>query len=167
MALITQITNKVVANLTGSGDLGAPSATLILSFLDTLEDGTTNAQADMGWGDTRTVALSDSEVLDFGSGGGLVNVFGGAFEPAEIVLLAVHALPANTNSVRVGNNTEPFLGPMLGTTPTTDVKPGGILMWYAPAGWAVANNSSDKLKMLNSGAGTSVTYSILVIGRSA
>lgn len=168
MALTTQIRANVTAQMTKTGDLGNPAATLILNFLDTLEDGVTNLNADLAYGATETIAASGNTVLDFGTGGGLVDPFGDPFEPVEMVLLFVYAATANTNNVVIGANaSEPFLMGLAGTTPTEAVKPGGFWMSFAPAGFAVVNNTNDKLKFLNSAGGTPVDFSILAIGRSA
>ncbi len=164
----TQIRAQISTTQTKALDLSSPSAQIAISLLDTLANGTTNVQADKVWGDTRTLAASANEVLDFGTTGGLVDAFGDAFEPLEIAAVMILAADGNTNNVVVGANaTEPFVGPMGGTTPTETIKPGGCLLWYAPAGWAVVNNTNDKLKVANSGAGTGVDYSILVVARSA
>lgn len=168
MTLTTQIRASVTAQLSKSGDLGSPAATLILSFLDTLEDGVTNLTADLVWAETSTIAASDTGVLDFGTGGGLVDALGDPFEPAEICLYYAKADEDNVNNVVFGANaSEPWLGPMAGTTPTTAIKPGAFFLWFAPQGWAVTNNSADKMKRANSGAGSGVDFSEIIIGRSA
>lgn len=168
MTLSASIRAAIATQFSKSLDLGSPSAAPTLALVDSLADGITNDQADMVWADTRDIPLSDDEDLDFGTTGGLLDVFGDPFEPAEIVAVQITAAAGNTNNVVVGAAAaEPFLGPMGGTAPTTTLKPGASLQWYAPAGWAVANNTNDKLKVANSGAGTPVTYSIIVVGRSA
>ena len=169
MALSSQIRVSITGTLSKTRDLSSPQAQIALSLLATLADGTTNVQADKAWDDTRTLAASATEDLDMGTGAGqLVDALGDAFAPAEVVAVMIFAAAANTNTVVVGAAAaEPFLGPMGGTTPTTTIKPGGCLLWYAPAGWTVTNNSNDKIKVANSGAGTGVDYSIVIIGRSA
>jgi hypothetical protein len=168
MALSTQIRAAISATQSGDLDLTDPSAVHALSVLESLADGTTNVQADRIFSDTRTLAASATEDLDFGSGGGLTDAFGTAFSPAEIVCVFIVAAEANTNNVIVGAAAaEPFLGPMGGTTPTETIKPGGFLFWFSPAGWTVTNNSNDKLKIANSAGSTGVDYSIVVVARSA
>ena len=168
MALTTQVRASITASQVGDLDLTDPTAAHALSVLESLADGTSNVQADKIFSDTRSIALSSSEELDFGTTGGLSDAFGVAFEPAEIVAVLIVADEGNTNNVVVGAAAaEPFLGPLGGTAPTETIKPGGFLFWFAPAGWAKVNNTNDKLKIANSGAGTAVAYSIVVIGRSA
>ena len=166
-SLAVQLRAAISATLTDDQDLSDPTAQVALQDLDSLANGTSNVQADLVFADTRTIAASGDETLDMGTTGGLTSPLGAAFEPAEIVAVLMLADSGNTNNVVVGAATEPFLGPLGGTTPTTSIKPGGWLYWYAPAGWAVANNTNDKLKVANSSSGTGVTYSIVIIGRSA
>jgi len=49
------------------------------------------------------------------------------------------------------------------------VRPGGLFCWAAPDATAVAvtAGTGDLLAIANSGAGTSVTYDVVIIGSSA
>ena len=49
------------------------------------------------------------------------------------------------------------------------VKPGGAFLWVAPdaTGVAVTASTGDLLTITNSGAGSAVTYYIVVLGASA
>jgi hypothetical protein len=167
-SLTAALRASINATFTDDQDLGDPTVQVALSALESLANGTSNVQADKIFSDTVTIELSGDDVLDMGTTGGMLDAFGDAFEPVEVVAVLLVADDGNTNNVVVGANaSEPFLGPMAGTAPTTAVKPGGWLFWFAPAGWAVANNTNDKLKIANSGAGTGVTFSIIILGRSA
>lgn len=167
-SLSAQLRAAINVTFTDDQDLGDPTAQIALSDLDALANGTSNVQADLVYANTSTLAASATETWDMGSGGGMLNPLGGAFEPAEVVAILILADAGNTNNVVVGDAAaEPFLGPMGGTTPTSSIKPGGWLYWYAPAGWAVTNNTNDKLKIANSAGSTGVTYSIVIVGRSA
>lgn len=167
-SLAVQLRAAINATFTDDQDLSDPTAAVALAGLESLANGTSNVQADLVWSDTRTIALSSSEVLDMGTGGGLTTPFGAAFSPAEVVALLALAAEGNTNNVIFGNNgTEDFFGPLGAATHTHAIKPGGWWFWFNPAGYAVTNNSSDKIKVANSGAGTSVEYSIVIVARSA
>jgi hypothetical protein len=50
-----------------------------------------------------------------------------------------------------------------------DVPPGGVFLWACPADGKVTVTAStgDLLNIDNSGAGTSVTYDVVIIGCSA
>jgi hypothetical protein len=167
-SLTTQLRAAINATFTDDQDLSDPTAAVALSGLESLANGTTNVQADLVWSDTRTITASSSEVLDMGTGGGLLTPFGAAFAPAEVVAMLWLADEGNTNNVIVGNNgTEDFVGPFGAATHTLATKPGGWKFFFDPAGWTVTNNSADKIKVANSGAGTSVIYSMVIIARSA
>ena len=48
------------------------------------------------------------------------------------------------------------------------VKPGGVFLWAAPSGGlTVTGGTGDILQVANSGSGTGVTYSIVIVGASA
>ncbi len=83
--------------------------------------------------------------------------------------IIIKAAAANTNDVIVGGaGSNPFVGPFGGTTPTVAVRPGGILMLVAPAtGWTVNASTAHLLKVLNGGAGTGVTYDVIIVGTSS
>lgn len=165
MPLQTSVRAALDCYLTKSADLGTPNAPIGLLAAAVLETGTLDTQADKAWGDTRTLAASTSEDLDlFGL---LLDAFGDLFSPVEIVAVMVSADAANVNDVVVGGAAATqFVGPFGAATHTHKVRPGGFYFWYAPAGFANAAGA-DLLKILNGGAGTSVTYSIVVVGRSA
>ncbi len=168
MPLTASIRASITAQLSKTLDLSSPSAQPALSVLAALTNGTLNTEADRVFADTRTLAASATEDLDFGTAGGLKDDMGDPFEPVEIAALMVTAAVGNTNNVVMGNAAaEAFLGPFGAATHTLAVKPGACMLWFAPAGWPSLNNASDKLKFLNGGAGTPVTYSIIALGRSA
>mgnify|MGYP000488088098 CR=1 FL=1 len=61
-----------------------------------------------------------------------------------------------------------FVGPFGSATHTVALPPGGNLILTAPAsGWTVTAGTGDLLRVANSGAGTSVTFDIIIIGTSA
>ncbi|TIN82644.1 hypothetical protein [Mesorhizobium sp.] len=151
----------------GAADLGTLEFTLNSAFVKALTNGTGANQADLIFADTRTLAASATEDLDLA--GSLTDVFGATITMAEVVAILVLADAGNTNNVVVGDAASPV--PLFGgTNPTISVKPGGMFMIAAPnaAGqFTVGAGSTDDLKIANSGGGTGVTYSIVVVGRSA
>lgn len=155
------------AKQVGDNDLGGPEFTprhrIVLDFAN----GTGANQFDLLFTDTRTIAASGSEDLDLA--GVLADALGATLTMAEVVGIMITAAAANTNNVVVGDATSPV--PLFGgTNPTISVKPGGVFLIAAPnaAGqFTVGAGSTDDLKIANSGSGTSVTYTISVLGRSA
>lgn len=167
MSLESKITAKIDATEGSALDLGSGSARVTLEKLLALGNGTGNGQADMIWSDTRTIAASSSENLDLA--GVLVGAFGNTLTFAKIKAILVVADAGNTNDVVVGaagSNT--FVGPFADATDAIKVKPGGVFLAVAPnTGWTVTASTGDILKVANSGSGTGVTYSVILIGTSS
>lgn len=132
-----------------------------------LPQGTASGAADIVYADTKTIAASSSYSLDL-VGTQDQNVFGVNLAFAKIKGIWIKAAAANTNSVVVGNGTNPFVGPFSAGTITITIPPGGELLLTAPAGgWACTGGASDVLKLANSSSGTGVDCDILIWGTSA
>lgn len=155
-------------NLTqsGTGDLGTPKMRATADKILSLSEGTdaTN-KANIMFADTRTVALSANENIDLS--GALSDAFGASIVAAEIVAIYISAAAANVNNVQV---TRPasngFIGPFMATGDGVSIKPGEYALFVSQSGWAVTAATGDLLNIANSGAGTSVTYDIIVVGRT-
>lgn len=167
MSLTTKITLDLSATQTGSNDFGGPEFKPRMRKVLELASGTGANQADILWADERTLSASSSEDLDLA--GVLTDAFGATITAVEIVAIFIFASEANTNNVVVGDATSPI--PLFGgTNPTFSVKPGGFFCIGAPnaAGQlTVGAGSTDDLKIANSSSGSSVTYEIAIIGRTA
>ncbi len=165
MALATALTAKIEATLTGAADHGTPTAALDLEFAKSMASGTGSNQADKIFSDQRTINASGDETLDLTN---LTDVFGALLSFAKVKAILIKAATGNTNNVVVGNAANPFAGPLSAGTTTITLPPGGVAMLAAPAGgWTVTGGSADEIKIANSGAGTSVTYDIVIVGTSA
>lgn len=155
------------ANQTGANDFGGPTFTPLLDKAMAFANGTGANQADIVFADSRTLAASATEDLDLA--GVLADAFGATITAAELVAVIVYADPTNTNDVVIGAALQP-VALFGGTAGTIAVRPGGIFVIAAPnaAGQlTVGAGATDDLKIANSGAGTAVTYQIIVLARSA
>lgn len=77
------------------------------------------------------------------------------------------AAAANTNNVVVGGAaSNGFINWVGDATDVINVRPGGVFMLVAPdsTAYAVTASTGDILKVANSSSGTSVTYTIVIIG---
>lgn len=157
------------AELANTLDLGKSTAKVGLRQAVSLTDGTGAGQANRVFQDTRTLAASASEDLDLA--GVLTGPDGAVITFARIKLLAVVAAPGNANNVVVGGAaSNAWLGPFGAAAHTIAVRPGEPKLICAAAdavAYPVTAGTVDLLKIANSGAGTSVTYSILIVGSSA
>jgi hypothetical protein len=170
MALTTQLIAQAIADYTSTGDLVTSSAPLSYRNRVSLTSGTGAGQADLLFSDTRTVNASSNDDLDLA--GGLTNAFGASLTFARVKGLIVAASASNTNNVLVGGDaTNTFLTWVVAEADAVILRPGACLALFAgPAdatGYAVTGATGDLLRISNSGAGTSVTYDIVIIGASA
>jgi hypothetical protein len=154
-----------VAGLTKLDGAGVKDYDLALTKDIRFDYGTaTTAQANLFYNGTRTLTASSSETLDLS--GVLTDPFGDTITSAEVVAIYVSAATGNTNSVVIGNAaSNGFVGP-LGATGTYTIKPGEYVLFTSESGWAVTAATGDLLKVANSGSGTSVTYTIVIVART-
>jgi hypothetical protein len=170
MQLTATITAKVAAHATAANDLGIPAFDLDgRNFANIpLASGIASGQADLIFSDRRSLALSATENLDLA--GTLLDPFGGALAMVTVKMIYIRAADANTNDVLVGGAGAAALAGVFGDAATDliKVKPGGVFLWAAPkTGAPVVATTADLLKVANGGAGTAVTYDVVIIGTSA
>jgi hypothetical protein len=167
MALSTNIIAKIIASRTTPLDVASGSYTLADRDPINLADGVGTNQANLVWSDTRTLAASTSEELDLTALPNSPPFSNTSMVKVKAILII--AADGNTNNVEVGNAAATqFLGGFLAAAHRWAIPPGGVFLVAAPkAGWASTDGVSDKLKIANSGAGTSVDYSLILIGTDA
>jgi hypothetical protein len=166
MPLTTVIEAEINANLTSALDLGtAAYPSDVLSRL-TLTSGTGNNQADLVFNDTRTVAASGTDALDLA--GALTGPLGGLLTFVKLKALMVRAAAGNANNVRLNRPASNGVPLFLAASNGIDIPPGGVFLWVAPlAGVTVTPATGDLINIDNAGAGTPVTYDVVIIGTSA
>lgn len=169
MPVQLRLTAGLAGVLSTVNDLGTAKQDVAKQYIADFVPGIIANQADLAWFDQRTLALSASENIDLN--GALFDAFGAAVNFAKVKALVVAAAAANANDVIIGNAaSNGFVGPFGAATHTLAIKPGGFVMMAAPglAGLgSIMAGTGDLLKVLNGGAGTPVTYDILVLGTSA
>jgi hypothetical protein len=152
---------------TKTGDGQAANNALTHALTLAFTDGVAAGSADRIWQDTRTLAASATEDLDFS--GSLTDIYGDAVVFADIRAILVTAAAANTNNVNVQRASSNGLLLFLAASDGFAVRPGGAALWMCPdaTGIAVAAGTADLLTITNSAGSTSVTYTITVVGASA
>lgn len=165
--LTTTVRGAIHANVEGANDLGTPKMELPYAADIVMLSGTTDGKANLLWADQRTVAASGNEDLDFA--GSLETPVGTAAVFVEVTAILVRAASGNTNNVQISPAaSNGFDGPFADASDIVSVQPGGAALFVAPnSGWTVTASTGDLLNIANSGAGTGVTYDIVVIGRDA
>jgi hypothetical protein len=165
--LTSRIHGCISGRLLGTNDLGTVASEFPVCDPDALANGTASDQADLIFADQRTIAASSTENLDLA--GVLVSPHGATLTLATVKAIYVLAAAANTNNVVIGgaaSNT--FTGPFADATDKIAVRPGGIWVISAPeTGWTVTAGTGDILLVANSGAGSGVTYDIIIVGTSS
>jgi|SRR3982750_313297 len=170
MTLASKVNLKVSAALSSALDLVSPAARLSQSYSSEFDDGTAAGQADKVFSDTRTLGASATESLDLA--GSLTDALGASLTFAKVKAIIISAAAANTNNVIVGGDvTNTFFGIFADETDALVIRPGATFALFCgeadAAGYAVTAATADLIKITNSGAGTGVTYSIIIIGTSA
>lgn len=164
-SLVTSLKLLLAATLTSTNDLGNAAQPLNYNKVLSLADGTGANQARQLFSDQRALAASASENLDLA--GSLTDAFGNLLALTKVKALVIIASAANTNDVLVGGHATAAASSFFGdATDVVKVKPGGMFVLTAPDanGYAITATTADLLKIANSGAGTGVTYDIILIG---
>ncbi|MFB7029670.1 MULTISPECIES: hypothetical protein [unclassified Streptomyces] len=169
MPLTSDLGLSVSGTLTKAGDLAEAAEPLAWRRALHLDSGTGAGKADRRFTDTRTLAASASEDLDLA--GVLVDAFGAAITFARIKGIVISAAPTNTNNVVIGAAASNAWASLLNAAGTLTLRPGATLaLMTGPADavtYAVTAGTGDLLKVANSGAGSTVSYDIVIIGASA
>ena len=166
--LSSRVAVSVTAQLKDGATIGEVTHDIAFGMANAMTNGTGANQANQAYAARRTIPASSNESLDLS--GGLENAFGVALTFAAIKAIVITAAAANTNDVVVGGAaSNGFISWVGDATDTVKVKPGGMLVIAAPnaAGFDVDAGTADLLKIANSGAGTGVTYDIVIIGVAA
>jgi hypothetical protein len=167
MALNARIKFSLAAVLNSALDLQTRSSNVSTTYSKQFTNGAGANQADRVWTDQRTVAASATDTIDLA--GSLSDAFGAALSFARVKAILVQAATGNSNNVNVVRPASNGVPLFLAAGDGVPVKPGGLWLWVAPdaAGVAVTAGTGDLLDFVNSGAGSPVTYDVVIIGASA
>jgi hypothetical protein len=168
MSRVLSASLRVLADIAYSDNLDLQTQQAPINYNGQMVLGTGSGanQGQLVFSDTRTLAASANEDLDL-NGATLVDAFGAALNFTKIRGLIVRADPLNTNNVIVGGAASNGVFTMFGAaTHTVTVRPGGVLALFAPdnTAYAAVATTADLLRIANGGAGSTVTYDIIVIG---
>lgn len=165
MALTATVRAEIGASFTNPQDQGTANFPASLAALLDFTDGAGANQVNRIFSDQRTLGASATEDLDLA--GVLTDAFGAVITLARVKAILVKAAAGNTNNVVVGAAAATqFVGFFGAATHTVAIQPGGAFLIVTPtaAGWPVTAGSTDFLRIANGGAGTPITYDILILG---
>jgi hypothetical protein len=124
-------------------------------------------QANKVFTDIRTIGASASETIDLSWT--TLDAVSKRLNLTKIKALMLVASENNSYDILLGGNTAAPVTSFFGAAnDKLRIKPGGMIALIAPGvnGYAVVQATADKLDIANGGAGSSVTYSILIMGVS-
>jgi predicted RNA-binding protein len=158
---------SISGTLSGANDLGDAVQTFAELVEIAIGDGTGADQATNIFSDERTLVASATENLDLA--GVLVNALGLTLAFTAIKAIMIVASAGNTNDVVIGgaaSNT--FAGEFADATDKINIGPGDVFLITrrSAAGLPVVAGTGDILKVANGGAGTPVTYKVIIIGEA-
>jgi hypothetical protein len=152
-------------------DVVASSALDLRSILDPvlineallLTNGTASGAASQMFTDTRTLTASASETLDLA--GGLTNAFGVTLTFVKVKFVYVKAASANTNDVQVTRVATTGIPLFMADGDGIALGPGEWFCYGSPTtGKTVTGTTDDTLTFTNSAGGTSVDYTLVIVG---
>jgi hypothetical protein len=165
MPVTAELRLSVTGRHTNALDLGSAALPFSLAVEHSLVDGTAAGQADRVFTDRRTLAASATEDLDLAAV--LLDAFGAAITFGKIKAVFVKAAAGNTNDVHVQRAAANGVPLFLAASDGLAIPPGYGFGWGGSgAGKAVTPGTGDLLTITNGGAGTPVTYDIVIVGTS-
>jgi hypothetical protein len=167
MPLNATISTAIEGLLSTVSAVGSAEYKLAVSNVLRFVDGTGAGQIDRAYHAQRTLAASATEDLDLV--GSLLNPIGSTAVLARLKYILVLGAPGNTNNVNVIRPATNGVPLFLAAGDGVAVRPGGKfeLGCTDATGIAVLTaGTGDLLTFTNSGAGTPVTYDVMLLGTS-
>lgn len=151
-----------------SSTLQSLTTTVTGSAQESLTYGTGSGQVNLIVAQDRTLAASTNETLDlYGHTTPLADIFGANALFLHIKYIAIYIVTGgDINGLSIGGaGSDPWLGPLGGTSPTILIYPNGpgFQLGEPTSGWAVSS-SAGQLKITNESSAVSVTYRIVIGG---
>jgi hypothetical protein len=157
---------KVNLTQDASVSFGVSRFILDKSFDNSFTTGSGANQIDRLYAKQRTITASSNEDLDFA--GSLTDNFGQTITMARIKGYCFKAASTNTNNVVITRPASNGVPIFVAASDAISLTPGESTCRVIPSatGIAVTAGTGDLINVSNSGAGTSVTYDVVVVGSS-
>lgn len=167
MAIALMSIVSIKGDLTTARDGGDALFPVQEGLIKDVTNGTGLDQANTVYVDDFSIAASGT--MDIDLSGTLIDAHGNTIVMTAVKEILLISSATNTNDVIMGNGgVNSFLGPFAAAANTLTLKPGNRLNVsnYSAAGWAVTAGTGDILRLANSAAGTAVTGTIVIVGRT-
>ena len=161
--LALTLTTLLTGDYTGGDAVAGSAATFDERNAISWTTGAAAGQADDVFETVLNIAASGNLALDLSA---LTDPLGGSLAALRVKGIIILADETNVNDIVFeGGASNPFLGPLGGTTPTLNTQPGGITVLATPtaAAWAINASTAHTIKLANSSSGTAVTGKLIVI----
>jgi hypothetical protein len=125
-------------------------------------------QCDLLYVVTGTIAASGNTVLALN--GSATDFFGLTINMLRVKAMYVALTTATSaTSIQVGGGSNPMINYLSGTTPTVNVRNGGVMLLGCldTTGWPVTASTGMNVKLLNNDGANVATYNCAFIGASA
>lgn len=150
---------------TSAQDLRNATAVAKLSKLLTLLDGSGAGQINKWFVPKTAPSVAQSTNTDYDLSGSLAGSFDTVVFTA-IKAIIVIADESNPGALTLFGGTNPFLGPLAGTTPTYALLAGQPALFARTdaTGWAVANASNDNFRIATAATTGTYSWDLLIAG---
>ncbi len=164
MGLTATVKAGIIGEYTGSNALGSVSFNILEQTPFDFGDGSGSGNCSKCYSATLTIPASSSTNFDLY--GGLTDPLGSVLNFAYVKGLYVRAADSNANNVELGGAAaNAWSGIFKASNDIAVIRPGGVFLMHEPrTGWAVTAGTGDILQIANSGAGTAVSFDMIIIG---
>jgi hypothetical protein len=139
--------------------------TVVESQLVQLAGGTGLGFADRLYAAPINIAASGTTTINLTTA---LDAFGNGLAMLKVKAIYLESDPTNVNDIVLsGGASNPFVGPLAGTTPSVATRPGGVTLLANNVGWTVVPSTGDQIKLANSSGTTAVTGTLVLVGASA
>jgi hypothetical protein len=164
MSLTATLNINARADLAATDGFVTPSARIALDYGIQLASGTGTGQANGVHSERYTLGISGTQVIDLSA---IVDDLGQNVAFTAIKYVAIKAASSNVAHVNLRpNTTEGWTAPFNAAADTIKLEAGGfaVLANPAAAGWAVVNNTTDKLLLTNTSGAASAVIDVVIVG---
>lgn len=150
---------------TAALDLRTGSVSAKIAKLLTLLDGSGAGQVSKLYVPASAPSIAQSVNTDYDLSGSLAGSFGTvAFTAVKALIVVADA--SNPGALTLFGGTNPFLGPLSGTTPAYSLLPGQpVVMTRTDAtGWAIVNSTNDNFRIATAATVGTYSWDLLVAG---